>query len=180
MFCEICGERIATLHFTKIINGQKSEFHLCEKCASENNNNLNFNFDNFSFNQLLSGLLNLEQMEEKSLDRDTNSEKCLTCGLTFLEFKRGGKFGCNDCYKYFVNNLDTVFRRVHGNSRHNGKIPIRLGSKHQYAYEINKLKEELKLKVNLEEFEDAAILRDKIIGMEEKITKDGDDINGNR
>ncbi len=179
MFCEICGERIATLHFTKIINGQKSEFHLCENCVNKDNSYLDFDYNDFSFNHLLSGLLSLDQMGGKPLYTDINSEKCLTCGLTFSEFKNNGKFGCSDCYKYFANKLDPIFRRVHGNSRHNGKVPNRLRSDNQFGNEINKLKEDLKLKIYSEEFEEAAVIRDKIKEIEEKIPKDGDDNNVN-
>ena len=35
MICQECNQRPATLHFTKIINGEKTEVHLCEKCAQE-------------------------------------------------------------------------------------------------------------------------------------------------
>lgn len=31
MMCQECGQRPATLHFTKIVNGDKTEFHLCER-----------------------------------------------------------------------------------------------------------------------------------------------------
>ena len=34
MVCQECNQRPATLHFTKIVNGEKEEFHLCEKCAT--------------------------------------------------------------------------------------------------------------------------------------------------
>ncbi len=35
MLCPECGKRPATIHYTKIVNGEKSEFHLCEVCAQE-------------------------------------------------------------------------------------------------------------------------------------------------
>ena len=35
MLCQECGKKPATLHFTKIVNGEKTEFHICESCASE-------------------------------------------------------------------------------------------------------------------------------------------------
>lgn len=33
MNCEECGKRQATLHLTKIVNGEKTEYHICEQCA---------------------------------------------------------------------------------------------------------------------------------------------------
>lgn len=35
MLCQECNKRPATLHFTKIVNGEKTEFHICETCAKE-------------------------------------------------------------------------------------------------------------------------------------------------
>ncbi len=58
MLCEECGKRMATLHFTKIINGEKTEYHLCEVCAKEKGEKLTGLDTGFSFQDLLSGLLN--------------------------------------------------------------------------------------------------------------------------
>ncbi len=35
MRCEHCNEREATTHIKKIINGNKTELHLCSECAAE-------------------------------------------------------------------------------------------------------------------------------------------------
>ena len=42
MICQQCETRPATLHFTKIINGEKTEMHVCEQCASENGDAFSF------------------------------------------------------------------------------------------------------------------------------------------
>lgn len=36
MFCEHCHGRVANVHLVRIINGKKSELHLCNECAKEN------------------------------------------------------------------------------------------------------------------------------------------------
>ena len=43
MICQECNQRPAALHFTKIINGEKTEVHLCEKCAQEKGEMFMFN-----------------------------------------------------------------------------------------------------------------------------------------
>lgn len=62
MLCERCHERAATVHVTKIVNGEKTGYHLCEQCAKEQGEIMNpFVAGNaFDFNKLLSGLLNME------------------------------------------------------------------------------------------------------------------------
>ena len=56
-----CNQRPATLHFTKIINGEKTEFHICERCAQEKGNLfMDDGGSSFSINNLLAGLFNIE------------------------------------------------------------------------------------------------------------------------
>jgi len=33
MICQECQQETATVHITKIINGRKTELHLCHRCA---------------------------------------------------------------------------------------------------------------------------------------------------
>ena len=35
MLCEICGENEATFHYSEVVNGNKTEHHLCSECAKE-------------------------------------------------------------------------------------------------------------------------------------------------
>ncbi|OEF96384.1 hypothetical protein BHF71_04325 [Vulcanibacillus modesticaldus] len=172
MLCENCGKRPATLHFTKIINGQKNEYHLCEQCAKEKGEIFSSSSESFPFHHLLSGLLNFDQMvEEHPLYTNPESQRCETCGLTFSQFKKMGKFGCSDCYKYFELQLEPIFRRIHGNSQHIGKVPLRSGKSIKLKKELSQLKAILQQKIALEEFEEAAKLRDKIRALEHKISE---------
>lgn len=89
MLCENCGEKPATLHFTKIINGQKNEMHLCEQCAKEKGEIIPTDTNVFSFPQLLSGLLNFDQMVHgHSPNTSMDPLRCKNCGLTFNQFKK--------------------------------------------------------------------------------------------
>ena len=51
MLCGDCGKNEATIHFTKIVNGDVTELHLCEECAKKYKE---FDFDtSFSFHKFL-------------------------------------------------------------------------------------------------------------------------------
>lgn len=174
MLCENCKTRPASLHFTKIINGEKSEYHLCEQCAKENEEIMATNND-FSFHHLLSGLLNFDNMVNgHSIQVDSDTVRCSNCGLTFTQFKKLGKFGCSDCYKHFETQLEPIFRRIHGNSIHSGKVPLRSGKELKSKKELNLLKSKLQQKVMNEEFEEAAKIRDKIKALELKLSQKGE------
>ena len=129
MVCQECGERPASLHFTKIVNGEKTEFHICELCAKEKGELLPGGQNGFSIHNLLSGMLNFDYPNQSSAKAKTTPTKlrCETCGLTYQQFSKIGRFGCSDCYRHFESVLEPLFRRVHGNTTHSGKVPERTG-----------------------------------------------------
>lgn len=177
MLCPECGKRPATLHYTKIVNGHKTEFHLCEVCAQEKGEYMQMpGFENgFSFHQLLSGLLNFDASHSEPGGHGAapkpQMHRCPTCGLTYNQFSKIGRFGCADCYKTFRDRLVPLLRRVHGHASHRGKIPERTKGELKLRRELERLKEELALRVKAEEFEEAARLRDRIRSLQEKLEK---------
>ncbi|MCF6095191.1 UvrB/UvrC motif-containing protein [Microaerobacter geothermalis] len=172
MICQGCGQKPATLHFTKILNGQKTEFHLCENCAREKGELLPGGSNGFSIHNLLSGLLNFEPNPSYGEATSYHQLQCKTCGLTYSQFTKGGRFGCSDCYSYFKHQLDPLFRRIHGNTSHSGKVPARSGGAIKLKRELEKLKQELQQSIAREEFERAAQLRDRIRDLEKNISQD--------
>jgi len=174
MLCQECKKRPATFHFTKIINGEKSEVHVCEKCAQDNSDMLMFHTNpGFSFHNLLSGLLNLEpslSQQGQTLFQNSNVLQCERCKMTFSQFKQMGRFGCSHCYKTFEKQMTPILRRVHGgNTVHGGKIPQRIGGAIHLRKRIKQLKQQLQEVIASEEFEKAAEIRDEIRMLEAKL-----------
>src|SRR5699024_7600533 len=90
------------------------------------------------------------------------------CELTFNEFRHIGKFGCSDCYSSFKSKLNPIFKRVHsGNIRHIGKIPKRDGQVLHKKKELESYRNELNKLIIDENFEKAAVIRDKIKEIEQ-------------
>ena len=78
MNCQECNQRPAALHFTKIINGEKTEVNLCEKCAQEKGDIFIFNGGSgFAFNNLLAGLLNIDPTFQKPDQNPFQQEEIL-------------------------------------------------------------------------------------------------------
>ncbi|WP_100405964.1 UvrB/UvrC motif-containing protein [Bacillus solitudinis] len=176
MKCQECGQRQATLHFTKIINGKKTEFHICEHCAKEKGEQFPGS-NSFSIHQLLSGLLHFEQPINAEQGKSTENTElsCEKCGMTYEQFTRVGRFGCADCYQNFDSKLEPLLKRVHsGNHVHAGKIPVRIGGGIQLKREIDSLKKNLRAHIEQEEFELAAEVRDQIRLLEKQINNQGE------
>jgi protein arginine kinase activator len=163
MQCQICNKRTATVHFTQIVNNKKVEMHLCHQCAEEKGGygfGLPLNISSF-FASLLG--FNEKQPYVQQMHRTTS---CPKCGMTFEEFQRSGKVGCNNCYDVFEDNLNPLIRRLQGSIEHNGKVPARLSKSISISREISRLKELLLKAVEKEEYEKAAEIRDKIKSLE--------------
>jgi protein arginine kinase activator len=179
MECQECQKRPATVHFTQVINGNKTESHLCEQCAKENGY-MEYDQQNFSFHHLLSGLFNFDSGHTLSGNQSSNYNgkdtlTCDVCGLSYQEFKHLGKFGCGNCYKTFNDHLNPIFRRVHsGNTKHDGKIPKRAGGNLHLKKNIDQYRENLQKLIEKEEFEEAAKIRDQIRDLERQLSNDKD------
>jgi protein arginine kinase activator len=59
---------------------------------------------------------------------------------------------------------------VHGAAEHAGKVPARAGSKFKIQRGIGELRRKLQLHVAREEFEQAAVIRDRIRQLERELT----------
>lgn len=166
MDCQECHQRPATLHFTQLINGKKIDTHICEVCAKELGY-MTHPEEGYSLHNLLAGLFNFESNQLKNNKQSNFKQeielKCPKCDLKFTEFKRIGKFGCAECYHTFSKQIDSIFRRVHsGNTKHEGKIPKRQGDHLHVKKQLETYENQLKQLIEREEFEEAAVVRDKI------------------
>ncbi|UOR10660.1 UvrB/UvrC motif-containing protein [Halobacillus amylolyticus] len=174
MECQRCHNRPATVHLTQLMNGEKTEVHVCEKCAKEKGY-MHDHEESFTLNDLLTGLFNYEPKQSfngQQMDAQQQKEqlKCPTCGLTFQEFARAGKFGCAKCYETFDERLNPILRRVHSeNTRHDGKIPRREGGNLHLRRQMDQYKSELVRLIEQEEFEEAAKIRDEIRSLDDQL-----------
>ncbi|MBM7573121.1 UvrB/UvrC motif-containing protein [Aquibacillus albus] len=177
MDCQECQERPATLHFTKVVNGNKTEIHVCEQCAKEKGY-VSYDEEAYSLHDLLSGLFNFNSSSINKNSEFVQSQvlTCDNCSMTYQDFTRVGKFGCAECYHAFSEHLNPIFRRVHsGNTTHDGKIPKRIGSDLSLKRTLSDYKEKLQNLIKNEEFEQAAKVRDQIKEIERELYKGGGD-----
>lgn len=166
MICQNCQKRQANVHIMQIINGGKVEIHLCEQCANEKgqiNLGLPLNISDF-----FSGLMGNDEKQPVSLG-GSSKIVCQNCGFTYDDFQKTGKFGCAACYKMMGDSLKPVLKRLHGNIRHSGKIPLKHQMEVYNCREIDKLKDMLSQAVKKEEYEKAAEIRDRIKVLEREV-----------
>lgn len=170
LLCDICSEKIATVHYTEIVNNKLKKMDLCEECARKKNIGINVQF---SVADILKGLTETKVAEEA----DT-SKACPHCGLTFAKFRKVGRLGCSECYDAFQEELLPILADIHKNTEHVGVKPEKVKSGKsspamKLRAQLDELNSQLESAVKNEEYEDAAVFRDKIKSLREKMEKKG-------
>jgi protein arginine kinase activator len=88
--------------------------------------------------------------------------RCPNCGFTQADFKKGGRFGCAECYRTFRDGLESMLKTMHKGIRHTGKVPRHLQRAADVSDQLKQLQKRLEKAVESEDFEQAALLRDEI------------------
>lgn len=165
MLCDDCKKRPASMHLTKIINNQKIEKYLCEQCAKASGEMPFIMESKFSVQDLLKGMFNYGLLDSAP----QNAEKsCEHCGMTYSDFSRTGKVGCSQCYTVYGQRLEPIVRRIQGSAIHTGKIPKRAGGDIERRQRLKNLRNKLEQHIRLEEYEQAAKVRDEIRNLEKE------------
>ena len=183
MLCERCKIREANIQYTEVVNGVKTEHHFCAQCAKE----MDFGpyaaiFDSeFPLGKLLSGLLGIgEDQEEKK----AHQVICPACKTTYEDFIQNSRFGCPECYGVFDLLIGENIKQLQGSDCHKGKRPVYQGNqggevlqehaereteagKDNREEQIRAWNRKLKEALRMEEYETAAVCRDKIRELKE-------------
>jgi len=173
MKCEICGKKKATVHLTELIDGQASELHICEDCAREKSLQME---QQFGLADLLAGLSDFGKPMTEKPQQPARVLQCSNCQMTYDEFKKHGRLGCSECYDAFDRPLGVLLKKIHGASKHVGKIPsggLPASPKPEESASsgtdsLQELKEQLQQAVLCEDYERAALLRDQIRSIEQQ------------
>jgi protein arginine kinase activator len=149
MLCDDCKNRPAAIFFKEVLPDKIVELHLCEECAAKR------------------GLLVTKKMSPVEIlhrllkQKSAQDEKviCPGCYMSLAEFKRTGRFGCNQCITVFDAHIRHFIKQIHQSDRHIGR-KASPGTKK--GLQIYKLREDLKKALDNEAYEDAARIRDKL------------------
>ncbi len=165
MQCCVCKSKEAKVHLTQIVGGKMQKVDLCEECAKEKGVN---DPAGFSLADLLLGLGASQEMEQATGGPEL---RCPHCGFTQADFKKSGRLGCAECYVTFAEGLEGLLKSMHTGTRHVGKVPVALQQSRELADRLKALHKKLEKAIADEDFEKAAVYRDEIKQMKEKLTE---------
>jgi len=164
------------VHLTEIVDEQMSEMHLCEECARQKSSQME---QQFGLADLLAGLSDPSKTSATSKESEKNILKCSRCALPYEDFRKFGRLGCGECYTSFKEHLTGLLRKIHGSNKYLGKTPstYQPGDKEASAEgavallpsdDLTDLKKQLQSAIAAEDFEKAALIRDKIRHLEQR------------
>lgn len=152
MICDICGNNNAIMHIRQVVGTEDVSLNLCEKCARDNGFEMGRN-SQVNIADLLDRLRNIKKGGQPDPDLD---KACSFCGMTLSELKKTGSAGCNRCYDSF----SEYIRSYLSTGPVSRKSPSReIISEEDYRKSLEK---KLERAVSEEDYEGAAVLRDKI------------------
>ena len=169
MKCEICNKSDASVHLTQVIDGKVKKMHLCEQCASKSGIDVN---GPLSITDILLGMGVPKPTAEAAaavVDSSGPERTCPRCHMRRSDFKKGGRFGCADCYEAFADELPPLLKQMHRSDHHTGKIPANAGGRIRATADLTALQTQMKKAIASEKFEEAARLRDQIEVVKSKL-----------
>ncbi len=127
MICDICHKNKATIIYTEVINGEKTQQCFCDECAARMNASgagKNSKTE-LPMGSILSGILSsyMERYIESRTSSKPDEAVCPTCGMTFSTFMKERLLGCPDCYSTFSMVIERQLKAVQPGTAHIGKIP---------------------------------------------------------
>jgi protein arginine kinase activator len=187
MPCDGCNKP-KTVHVTEIKGGKKVEQHLCKDCPHATDDvpaGKGGKGGKGSKHQPINELLT--NFVLATTNAAQQSDACPHTGLTWQEFRNTGLLGHPDNYALFDKQLTPLLQRAHeGATHHVGKRPdkSRAGNRdpitagrNQARREVAKLRRELALAVESEDYELAAQLRDQLKAAEAATNDMADSLN---
>lgn len=163
MLCDICQKNEATVHLTEIIDNNVTKLHLCEQCAKDKSQEME---EHFGLADLLSGLTDLVPVVDEKEKAAETDIKCPSCGFSFQNFRKMGRLGCPKCYNTFKAQLSPLLKKIHGSEIYSVKMLAKKEVVRDKEALLVELKAKLEKAVKMEEFEEAARLRDQIRALE--------------
>jgi protein arginine kinase activator len=126
--CERCGKKPGEIRYTEVLDGKTRKMMICEACAQE----LGFGPEEDAHGPTAAGApagpgpvpgAVVFATAGMPADPEFLRLRCPECGTRGAELRNASLLGCGSCYGTFARWLDPILERLHGASRHVGRLP---------------------------------------------------------
>lgn len=172
MKCDRCTQD-ASIEITVTAGMKEFTMNLCHSCymkiLQEQMGLFVQNGQPKLFDDVLSELLGGVMSEE--FDQVDDSIKCTGCGYSMKDIIKKGKFGCEQCYSSFYEEVKKILQSTHSATQHHGLVPQDYREVMDLEKEISSQKAALEAVIFTEEYEKAATIRDELLLLQDKKEK---------
>lgn len=167
MKCNFCGCDKAVLHIKEIIDGEQYEINTCKKCETENN--IIEKCLELEDHNLSDVFVNCKHIATKTQKNNTKEKNCGYCGYALSEFLDTNTLSCPNCYEAFKTYINKNIKKIHRSTKHIGKIANSKIKTKDIESEIDKCNNAIDLLVENENYEEALVLKNKLIELKNKL-----------
>lgn len=136
----------------QVSSAGRKEVHLCLQCAAQRG----LSTSNGRIEMSLAGLF------ESIAKFQKNQRLCPVCGASSGDLEKSQRLGCPECYNIFSGELRGILQGHGVAGSYTGSMPERLASSRSVLVDRMQLKEKLERSVAQEEYEKAAMYRDRL------------------
>jgi protein arginine kinase activator len=126
--CERCGKHPGEIRYTEVVGGSTRKMMICEACADE----LGFGEEEGTRGPVAAGeptgpwpVPGAVVFAAAGMPSDPEflRLRCPGCGVRGAELRNASLLGCARCYATFATWLVPILERLHGATRHEGRLP---------------------------------------------------------
>lgn len=168
MKCDICGINDAVLFVQQVSANKTTEMHLCFECAKKRG----IHTPGKNAEETLSNLISNLMSEGLATSQNT---ACPVCGKTLNDLKRQKASGCPECYTVFKSEIFSILKAEGLEGTYRGNLPKQLANFHSVLNDRMILQAKLSDAVAVEDYEKAALYRDRLKALETRSVNYGEE-----
>ena len=164
MLCQRCHKNPATARYVEVVDGQVVQQHICPDCLSQYQED---NSADFSLTASKPTVRTSGTRESTIRTARKSRRACPACGRLLEQILETAVVGCPACYEHFGREVESLLEGLHRVLRHQGKAQRVDDVRAKLHGDLQTKRILLRSVLRVEDYEQAARLRDEIRRLEE-------------
>ncbi len=163
MLCQKCHQKPATARYIEVVEGRAVEQHVCVDCLAKY---LQGGPEAFTLNEVKPRLREPGARMETRPPQRRARQTCPACNTALSVIMEKKTVGCAECYRHFHDTVEEILNRLQPDTRHQGRGRVRDDARARLRTELRNKRALLRSVLKMEDYEQAAVLRDEIRRLE--------------
>ncbi|HOH49494.1 MAG TPA: hypothetical protein PLI98_02095 [Candidatus Hydrogenedentes bacterium] len=174
MLCQKCHRNPATVKYAEVVDGTVVHQDLCAECLETYQRDAS---SAFSLGEAKPGIRPPGGAPRQAPEGRGPARTCPSCGDALARVLDAATAGCPACYRHFGAEIESVLEGLHRGMRHRGKTPRVDDGRARLHAQLQHKRTLLRSVLGLEDYEQAALIRDEIKGLEAALRNSGRELD---